>query len=193
MKDFLRSSNLLETVREETTNNQTQAKRLVGDLTEEQLNWKPSADSWSIAQCLDHLTLTSAQFDPLITEAMERGRRKWPVTGPVPYRPSFIGGWLIRQIVPENSRKVRAPKVFKPSASSDIRGSLEKYLRQEDRFLEFVREATGIDYNKTRLRSPVTPLARYSLADAFVITVVHGRRQLLQAQRVLNSPGFPKH
>ncbi len=36
-----------------------------------------------------------------------------------------------------------------------------------------MRQAKGLDYNKTRLRSPVTPLMRYSLADAFVVTVVH--------------------
>jgi hypothetical protein len=33
---------------------------------------------------------------------------------------------------------------------------------------------------------------RYSLADAFVITVVHGQRHLGQAQRVREAQGFPK-
>jgi hypothetical protein len=191
MKDFLHCSNLLERVTAETIENQKEAKRLTEDLTEEQLNWKPSAESWSIAQCLDHLAVAGAGFDSIFTEALERGRRKWPVSSEVPYRPSLIGGLLIRQIVPENTRKVNAPKIFRPS-TSDIRGSLQKYLQQEEKLLGFVREAKGIDYNKTRLRSPVTSLIRYSLADAFVVIVVHGRRHLLQAQRVLNNPGFPK-
>jgi hypothetical protein len=191
MKDFLHCSNLLERVTAETIENQKEAKRLTEDLTEEQLNWKPSAESWSVAQCLDHLTVAGAGFDSIFTEALERGRRKWPVSSVVPYRPSLIGGLLIRQIVPENARRINAPKVFRPSAS-EIRGSLQKYLQQEEKLLGFVREAKGIDYNKTRLRSPVTSLIRYSLADAFVVIVVHGRRHLLQAQRVLNNPGFPK-
>jgi len=59
-------------------------------------------------------------------------------------------------------------------------------------FLDFVRGSTGIDYNKTRLRSPVTPLMRYSLADAFVITVLHGQRHLAQARRVREMPEFPE-
>jgi hypothetical protein len=32
---------------------------------------------------------------------------------------------------------------------------------------------------------------RYSLADAFVVTVLHGRRHLAQARRVRETSGFP--
>jgi hypothetical protein len=84
-----------------------------------------------------------------------------------------------------------APKVFRPAESSDIDQPLEKFLKQQDRFIEFVRKTEGVDYNKTKLRSPVTPLMRYSLADAFVVTVVHGWRHLGQARRVRETPGFP--
>src|SRR5205814_3770428 len=98
--------------------------------------------------------------------------------------------WLIRQLLPESTRKVPAPKVFRPSAS-DIHGALEKFLEQQKIFLDFVGRTEGIDYNKTRLRSPVTPLMRYSLADAYVLTVVHGQRRLAQARRVRETSGFP--
>ncbi len=192
MKEFLESPDLLQTIADETIKNNDDAKRLAANLSEQQLNWKPAPDKWSIAQCLDHLAVTGAEFDALLTEAIERGRRKWPVAGSIPYRPSMLGGWLIRQIVPESKRKVNAPRVFKPSDASSIGGSLTKFLQQEESFLSFVRQASGVDYNKTRLRSPVTRLLRYSLADAFVITVVHGRRHLAQARRVVETPGFPQ-
>lgn len=84
-----------------------------------------------------------------------------------------------------------SPKVFRPSQSPAIEDALEKFLRQQADFLGFVAEAEGLDYNKTRLRSPVTPLMRYSLADAFVVTVVHGWRHLAQARRVREAPDFP--
>jgi len=98
---------------------------------------------------------------------------------------------LIRQLLPEAARKVPAPKVFRPAESAAIAGALERFLRQQERFISLVSHARGIDYNKTKLRSPVTPLMRYSLADAFVITVVHGQRHLAQARRVRELPGFP--
>jgi hypothetical protein len=86
---------------------------------------------------------------------------------------------------------VPAPKVFRPSQSPAIEGALEKFLTQQTEFLRFVREAEAVNYNRTRLRSPVTPFMRYSLADAFVVTVVHGWRHLAQARRVRETSGFP--
>jgi hypothetical protein len=55
-------------------------------------------------------------------------------------------------------------------------------------------EAEALDYNNTRLRSPVTPLTRYSLSDAFVVTEwsMVGATSL-QARRVCEAPGFPSN
>jgi len=193
MKQFLESSHFLQTVEVETKKNSDQAGSLAGTLSEAQLGWTSAPDRWSIAQCLDHLATTSKAFEPYLTAAISRGRDKWPVRSPVLYRPSLVGGWLIKQVAPETTRKVPSPKVFRPSQSPLIENVLERFLQQQDEILRFVREAEGIDYNKTRLRSPVTPLMRYSVADAFVVTVVHGWRHLAQARRMLETPGFPVH
>jgi hypothetical protein len=190
MKQFLESSDFLQTIVVEAETNSDEARGLVAGLSNAQLNWASAPNTWSIAQCLDHLATTSKAFDPYFTAAIKRGRDKWPVTSAIPYRPSLVGSWLIKQVVPEATRKVPSPKVFRPSQSPAIENALEEFLRQQADFLSFVSEAQGLDYNKTRLRSPVTPLMRYSLADAFVVTVVHGWRHLAQARRVRETSGF---
>jgi hypothetical protein len=191
MKRFLESSDFLRTVVTEAEQVNSDARQLVAGLSDSQLNWKPAPDSWSIAQCLDHLAVTGEKFDQYFARAISRGREKRPASGAVAYRPTMLGGWLVRQLLPEAARKVPAPKVFKPSENSTIKDALERFLKQQEKFLAFCNHARGIDYNKTRLRSPVTPLMRYSLADAFVITVVHGQRHLAQALRVREMSGFP--
>ena len=191
MEQFLHATNLLETIVSEAEANSDVARELASGLSTAQLNWRPAADKWSIAQCLDHLTITSHKFDEYFSEALARGRKRWPVISGPTYRPSFMGGWLAKQINPEGGRNLPAPKIFRPAESSSIDEPLEKFLKQQARFLDFVRHTSGVDYNKTRIRSPVTPLIRYSLADAFVITVLHGRRHLAQARRVLEASGFP--
>ena len=190
MKQFIEAPDFLEKVIEEAEKNNVEANQLAGHLTDQQLNWTSSPDKWSMAQCLDHLAVTGAQFDKYYTEAIARGREKWPVRDAVQYRPTFVGGWLLRQVTPETKRGLPAPKVFRPS-QSDIKGSLEKYLKQQAVFLDFVRASNGLDYNRIRLRSPVTPLMRYSLGDAFVVTVLHGQRHLGQARRMRETEGFP--
>lgn len=191
MKEFLESSDLLKTIVVDTEMNSARARQLVNGLSEAQLNWKPAPDSWSMAQCLEHLTAATEGFDQYFEKAIASGGEKRSVAGAIPYRPTRLGGWLIRQLVPEATRKVPAPKIFRPAESSSIAGALERFLQQQERFVRFVKDTAGIDYNKTKLRSPVTPLIRYSLADAFVLTVVHGRRHLGQAERVRETPGFP--
>ena len=193
MKQFLESPDLLHTIVAEAEKNSEEAKRLVAGLSEQQLSWTSAPGSWSIAQCLDHLAITSEEFNSYFTDALERGRKKWPLASTVPYRPSFMGGWLIKQVVPESTRKFPAPKVFRPSQSQAIPGALDKFLDQQIKFMFYVRQSRGLDFNKTRLRSPVTPFMRYSLADAFVVTVVHGWRHLAQVRRVRETPEFPSN
>lgn len=190
MKQFIEAPDFLQTVIDESEKNNVEARRLASELTDQQLNWTSNPEKWSIAQCLDHLAVTGGAFDKYYTDAIARGHKKWPVREAVQYRPTLVGGWLLRQVNPEKKRGLPAPKVFRP-AQSDIRGSLEKYLKQQEVFLNFVRTATGLDYNRIRLRSPVTPLMRYSIADAFVVTVLHGQRHLGQAWRMRGTEGFP--
>jgi hypothetical protein len=190
MKQFLESENLVDTVIAQAQRNASEARSVVDGLSDAQLNWKPSPDKWSIAQCLEHLTAASNGFNSYFVDALARGRQRFAAVSQPTYQPSFMGRWLIKHVEPESPRKLRAPKIFKPSASN-VQNALNDFLEQQKTFLKFVGETSGIDYNRTRLRSPVTPLVRYSLADAYVITVSHEQRHLQQARRVRETPGFP--
>jgi len=45
------------------------AQRAFGHLNAQQLNWKPGADSWSVAQCLEHLLTANYAMFPAITDS----------------------------------------------------------------------------------------------------------------------------
>lgn len=192
MKQFLDSANLLERIIATAEQNNSEARTVTADLTEAQLNWKPSPDQWSVAQCLEHLAAATRGFDPYFAAALDRAKRKPPVVITPIYKPTKMGSWLAKHVSPESPRKLRSPKRFRPADASNIQGSLDMFLSEQQKFIDFVRQCQGIDYNKTRLRSPVTPLVRYSLADAFVITVVHAQRHLAQARRVREMAEFPR-
>lgn len=191
MNQFLESKNLLQAIADEVEKVNDDARLLVACLSEADLNWSPAPGSWSIAQCLDHLAVTSEKYQPFLAEAIARGRARYPSSAPPAYRPSLMGRWLIGKLSPGWSGRLPAPRVFRPSESPQIVGALEKLLRQQEDFLRFVNSAEGLDYNRVRLRSPVTPLLRYSLADTLVMTVVHSQRHLQQARRVREAAGFP--
>ena len=191
MQAFLDSTDLLNTIVSEAEKNNDAAREVAGDLNEAQLNWKPSPDQWSVAQCLEHLAVATRGFDPYFAAALEQAKSRPPLTTPPAYKPTLMGGWLARHVAPESPKKLRAPRMFRPADASSVAGSLEMFLAEQQKFINFVRQCDRIDYNKTRIRSPVTPFVRYSLADAFVITVAHAQRHLAQARRVRESHGFP--
>jgi hypothetical protein len=76
MDQFLHSTNLLQKIVAAAEENSAAARELVSGLGHAQLNWKVSPEKWSIAQCLDHLAVTSRQFDGYFTAALERGKKK---------------------------------------------------------------------------------------------------------------------
>jgi hypothetical protein len=191
LQSFIDAPKFLDLVVGEAEKNNETARQLFEGLTEAQLNWKPDANQWSIAQCLEHLTVATQEFDKYFVAILERARRKPPTANPPAYRPTMMGGWLAKQVAPEAARKLPAPKIFRPAAASNIRNSLQLFLDRHVKFADFVRQCDRINYNRARLRSPVTPLIRYSLADAFVITVLHSQRHLAQANRVKTTTNFP--
>src|ERR1051326_5209352 len=110
MKQFLESPDLLQTIASESVKLNDDARTLVAHLNDAQLNWKPAPDSWSIAQCLDHLAVTLEKDDQYLRDAIARGREKRRARGPISYRPTMLGGWLIKHLLPEAPRKMRAPR-----------------------------------------------------------------------------------
>jgi len=50
---------------------------------------------------------------------------------------------------------------------------------------------TGTDLKKLKICSPISPLIRMNLGDAFLINLYHDQRHLNQAERILNNKSFP--
>ena len=65
------------------------------ELTADEVNWKPSAESWSVGQCLEHLIKINSAYFPQL-EAIIRGDRKqtfWENYSPLS---GFFGNLLFR-------------------------------------------------------------------------------------------------
>ena len=67
-----------------------EARDSFGELHADQLNWKPAADKWSIAQNMDHLIVINSSYFPII-ESLKKGTYKAPFLGKVGFVVSFFG------------------------------------------------------------------------------------------------------
>src|SRR5215203_4960721 len=97
------------------------AETTFGSLTVSQLNWKPSAERWSVAQCFDHLISSNKGYFPILDSVLSGKRQKlWER---MPLLPGLGGNLLIKLLDPASTRKLKAPKSFQP-AQSDISSSV---------------------------------------------------------------------
>ena len=162
-----------------------------GTLTAEQLNWQPAANSWSVAQCMDHLIRTHSRFIPVLAR-FELGEAKlslWERYSPFS---GFLGRFLIRSLMPDNPRKMKTTWRGQPSASGIDAGIMERYRAHQLELIEQLRRLPDdLELSKTVIASPMLAFFTYSIDDWLTIAVIHGQRHFEQAKRLVASPGFP--
>lgn len=166
-----------------------EAKTTFGNLSATQLNWKPSPERWSVAQCFDHLITSNQGYFPIIEDVLAgRKRTFWQS---MPFLPRLTARLLIKSLDPASTRKIKAPKRFEP-AQSDISGSvINDFAQQQERIVDRMKATEHLDLEKIVITSPVAAVINYSLLDAYRIVVVHERRHFQQAQRVTQEAAFP--
>jgi hypothetical protein len=163
-----------------------------GHLIAEQINWKPNAESWSVGQCFDHLITTNGTYFPQFDQIIE-GKQRATLWGSMPFLPGLFGRLLINSLKPDSLRKLKAPQAFHPASSNVDPQIISKFAANQNDLIRKIK-ATAIDVidpEKVIITSPALKIMTYSLIDAYRIIVVHELRHFNQAQRVMESPGFP--
>ena len=165
-----------------------EVKSTFGHLSPSQLNWKPGADRWSVAQCFDHLLNSNKGYFPVIDGVLAGKKRTFWES--IPVLPGLAGKLLIKSLDPNNTRKMKAPKRFEP-AQSDIKGSvINDFVDQQSKLVERMKATEHLDLERIVITSPAAAAVTYSLMDAYRIIVVHEQRHFQQAKRVMDESAF---
>jgi hypothetical protein len=167
-----------------------EVRRAFGALAAEQLNWKPDAREWSIAQCLDHLILSNRPYVPIFEDLLA-GRRRGRLRERVPVLPRLFGSLLLNTLRPDSGRKVQARRPFLPSASALPPAIVATFVEEHERLQRLMEASRGLDIADIVITSPVLGLITYSLLDACRIIVAHEQNHFVQATRVGEASGFP--
>jgi hypothetical protein len=167
-----------------------EAKTLFGHLNSEQLNWKPAADSWSVAQCIDHLISINHEYYPVFDRIL-KGEYGKTFFHSMPFLPAFFGRVMIKAVSPESRRKLKAPGAARPSSSSIDPQIVDRFIAHQRETLAKMKSLEGMGPAGIIITSPFAGAVVYSLLDTFRLIVAHERRHFTQAQRVMETGGFP--
>jgi hypothetical protein len=158
---------------------------LVGGLNEALGTWRAGADSWSVAECLDHLATGNRVYlramQPAGERALRDGRRR---RGPA--QPGLIGRWFIRTLEPPVKPRFRmkAPQSIRPRSSPPLDDAFAEFLASHNEVRIFLQKYADIDLVGVRFANPFIRGVRFSLATGLHVLAAHERRHLWQAWRV---------
>jgi hypothetical protein len=156
--------------------------------TREQLLWQPGSGIWCVAECVEHVALTNSAYLKNILPVVERGR-----VSAAGNESLHVGGWLsgllLKNVSPQAPRKLKAPKKIRPLAVQPGK-AFEQLQETHAKILALLELRPHPDFNRIRFPNPFFPLIKFTVASGILIMVAHGRRHLLQAERVCSMPGF---
>ena len=161
-----------------------------GGLDAGQLNWRPDAARWSVAQCFEHL-LTANR---LVREAAEdalAGASPRSVWQRMPVLPGVIGRALVRSQAPEKTRKFVAPPKARPVASDIAPDVIDRFVAQHRDLTAWMQALDEREAARAIMTSPFLRVITYSVLDASRLLLAHDRRHVAQARRVVELAEFP--
>lgn len=153
-------------------------------LTAQQLNMKPAADKWSIAQCLHHLMVTNETYYPQFEKIIAGYHRNSFYQG-IGFIASFMGRQMVNDLGPEKRKTFKNPGMFAPSQSDLPATIVADFINHQKQLEGYFYRLKKADLNKTVIYSPASKAIIYSLNDALKIITVHEQRHLLQAKEVM--------
>lgn len=180
--------NAINSELEKISNN---SKQVFGTLSSEQLNWKPNAESWSIGQCFEHLIITNILYFPAIQNVID-GNHRNNFFSKIPFSTNLISALMKNSLKPEQARKMKTFKVFEPSSSGVSPNIIGDFAENNRKLVEMFEACKNLEIDKIKIPEPLSPALNLRLDDAFEILLLHEQRHFLQAERVLQTEGFPK-
>jgi hypothetical protein len=161
------------------------ARTLLAGLDDTLGTWRAAPESWTIAECLDHLATGNrvylAAMRPPAERAAADGRSR---RGPA--RPGLLGGWFVRSLEPpvRPLRKLTAPRKIRPRVSPPLADAAAQFLTSQDDVRAFLRQFADIDLAGVMFPNPFIRGLRFSLATGLHVLASHQRRHLWQAWNV---------
>jgi hypothetical protein len=155
-----------------------------GQLSQEQLNWKGNAETWSIAQNIDHIIRINESYYPLI-EDLKAGKREKPLLARIPFFVKLFGNLIYKSVQADNPKKVKTLGIWKPSKSAIPSDIVQKLSDHNEALAKLISSCDHLVEEGVIISSPANKNIVYKLEKAFDILVSHERRHLEQARQVL--------
>jgi len=177
----------LAALRQQFDDASARAARMVARVDDTTFQARPLRGGWSAAECLVHLSLTTAGMLPRIDGALAHGR---PGTADSHrYGRGFAGALLAWYMEPPVHLRTSTLAAFEPGSTGPKESVLARFEASQRDLVQRLERASGLNLDDLRITSPFNARVSYPAYGAFCILAAHARRHLWQAERALTPSG----
>ena len=155
-------------------------------LTDDQLNFKPAPDRWSVAQCMEHI---AAAEDYLYAVINDKVMKSPGLAEPFDATKAHELDAKVKAGITDRSQKAQAPEPLVPTNRyGSAWQSWQHFVESRKRTIEFVEKENGL-----RARALDSPVAKNMDAYQWVLFIAaHSERHTKQIAEVRADANFPK-
>jgi hypothetical protein len=165
---------------EETKDN---VLKKVKGLSATQLNYKASPESWSVAECVEHIAISENNLfgfcQMSLKEAADPSKRS----------EVKMSDDAIVKMITDRSSKIKTSEAFVPSGKfGSFEGSLKEFKEKREGNINYIK-TTSDDLRNHYNDFPFGKLDAY---QTIVFMAAHSKRHTDQIDEVMANPNFPK-
>lgn len=148
-----------------------------------QWNFKPAPERWSVAECLEHITVTEEFLFKMVSDDMKK-----PSAEPADPAAEKVADDKVLTMVTDRSQRFQAPEPVRPTGRwGTPQDTLAEFLDLRARTLDYLKTTPGLRANVSD--SPVGKLDAY---QRLLFISGHSERHFNQMQEVIADANFPK-
>ena len=177
-------------------------------LSNDELNFRPNTESWTVLECIEHLNRYSIfyleEIEKRIDEKIDKNKLK--SNQDYVFKSGFLGNYSANSMLPvqkgivsisENKsptanhslrigNKMKTFKDKNPIHSGVDRRVLDTFIDDQNEFMRLLEKAQQVDWNKTKV-SLTLPLLKFNLGDTFRFVINHEIRHFIQIKNILSN------
>lgn len=158
----------------------------VEGLSEEQLNFKPDANRWSIGQCIAHIAKTEGMLRGMVIDLLAKP------ANPEEKEKVKTSGAQVVAMIQDRSFKAEAPEMVQPDSTNyNLADELAVLNRERKITLDLINDTPE---EELRNHITITSTENYTDAYRFLLYIAgHSLRHTAQIEEIKKATGFPKN
>lgn len=157
--------------------------KTVAGLTPEQLKFKASPDSWSIAECVEHLAIAENNFTMFVQQSLK--------TAAEPSKRSEVKmtDEAVVRMITDRTNKVKTTEMFQPGGKfGSFESTLAEFTTKRDNNLTYIKTTT----DDLRNHYNDFPFGKIDTYQTILFMAGHSKRHTEQIAEIMKDAKFPK-